>query len=62
MHLQKVEGKSAKTGKSYTGYKLVIGKYESPLFFPTRLESWYIDEYLKKQEEHDEEQYAYSGY
>lgn len=51
MKLEKVEGKSQKTGKSYVGYRLSIGKYQSPLFFPTRLESWYIDEYLKKTEE-----------
>lgn len=48
MQLQEVHGKSKKTGKEYTGYTIKIGEYNTPLFFPTKIELMYIKDYLKK--------------
>lgn len=46
MELKEVSGKS-KTGKDWSGYVVIIGRYQTPLFFPSDVERWYIDSYLK---------------
>lgn len=51
MELKKVTGKSKKTGKEWTGYVVKIGRYQTPVFFPTEVELWYIDQYMSKLEE-----------
>lgn len=48
MQLKQVQGKSKKTGKSYTAYQIVIGKFKSPLFFPSEIEIEYIQRHLRK--------------
>lgn len=48
MKLEKVTGKSKKSGKDYTAYRISIGKYKTPLFFPSEVELWYIESYLQK--------------
>lgn len=48
MKLEKVNGKSKKTGKEYTAYRVAIGKYKTPLFFPSEVELWYIQSYIEK--------------
>lgn len=42
MQLEEVKGKSKKTGKEWTGYRVAIGKYKTPLFFPSEIELDYI--------------------
>lgn len=51
MQLEKVQGKSKKTGKDWTGYVVKIGRFTTPVFFPTDVELWYIEKYLAKEEE-----------
>lgn len=46
MQLQEVNGKSKKTGKPYTAYRVCIGKYKTPLFFPSEIELDYIKTHL----------------
>ena len=46
MELQQVKGKSKKTGKEYTAYCVAIGKYKTPLFFPSEVELEYIQNQL----------------
>lgn len=53
MQLQEIQGTSKKSGKAYTAYSIKIGLYETPLFFPTKLEAIYIKDYLKKQAHED---------
>lgn len=48
MQLEKIEGKSKKTGKPYTGYVVKIGEYQTPIFFPSKVELIYIQEQLAK--------------
>lgn len=47
MQLQEVTGKSKKTGKEWKGYCVAIGKYKTPVFFPSEVELWYIEKYLE---------------
>lgn len=47
MELKKVTGKS-KNGKEWVGYTVKIGRYQTPLFFPSEVELWYIEQYLEK--------------
>lgn len=54
MELVTVSGKSKKTGKDWNGYAVKIGRFQTPVFFPTDLEKWYIEQYLAKQEEQGE--------
>lgn len=51
--LQEITGKSKKTGKEYTGYTIKIGEYETPMFFPTKIEQMYIKNYLTKHAHQD---------
>lgn len=53
MQLQEVQGKSKKTGKPYTAYCVTIGKYKTPLFFPSEIELDYIKGYIKEQAHQD---------
>ena len=48
MQLEEVTGKSKKNGKPYTAYCVVIGKYRTPLFFPSEIELDYIKNHLRK--------------
>lgn len=48
MRLEQVNGKSKKTGKPYTAYRVAIGKYKSPIFFPSEIELDYIKQYIKE--------------
>lgn len=54
MELKQVLGKSKKTGKEWTGYVVQIGRFETPVFFPSEVELWYIEQYLKKNNESEE--------
>lgn len=53
MQLKEVKGKSKKTGKEYTGYVVRIGEYETPMFFPSKVELIYIKSILNKQAHDD---------
>lgn len=53
MQLKEVKGKSKKTGKEYTGYVVRIGEYETPMFFPSKVELIYIKSVLSKQAHDD---------
>lgn len=53
MQLQQVQGTSKKTGKEYTAYCVKIGEYSTPLFFPSKIELMYIQNYLKNQTHND---------
>lgn len=48
MQLQEIKGKSKKTGKEYTAYTIKIGEYQTPLFFPSKIELMYIKNIIKK--------------
>lgn len=48
MELRQVNGTSKKTGKQYTAYCVQIGEYSTPLFFPSKIELMYIEQYLKQ--------------
>lgn len=50
MELEEVQGKSKKTGKPYTAYRISIGKYKTPLFFPSEIELDYIKQYIESEE------------
>lgn len=54
MELKQVQGKSKKTGKEWTGYVVQIGRFQTPVFFPSEVELWYIEQYLKKNNESEE--------
>lgn len=47
MKLEKITGVSKKTNKEYTGYVIKIGEYSTPMFFPSKIEEMYIQDYLK---------------
>lgn len=53
IRLEKVQGKSKKTGKPFTGYRVCIGEYETPMFFPSKVELLYIEKQMKKESERD---------
>lgn len=53
MQLEKVQGKSKKTGKPYTAYVVKIGKFRTPLFFPSEIELEYIEKRLKNKNKED---------
>lgn len=53
MQLKEVTGKSKKTGKDFTGYVIKIGEYETPMFFPSKIELMYIKEFLEEKAHKD---------
>ena len=53
MQLEQVKGKSKKTGKEYTAYRVLIGKYSTPLFFPSEIELDYIKNHIRQQAHED---------
>lgn len=53
MQLEQIQGKSKKTGKEYTAYRVKIGKYNTPLFFPSEIELDYIKSHLQRQAHQD---------
>lgn len=58
MQLVKIQGKSKKTGKEYTAYAVKIGEYQTPIFFPSKVELLYIQDQLKKSA-HEEFQHGW---
>lgn len=40
--------KSKKTGKEFTAYVFAVGDYESPIFFPSKIEQQYIEEHINE--------------
>ena len=46
MELKKIKAISKKTGKEFTGYVVSIGKFQTPMFFPTPIEQDYLEEFL----------------
>lgn len=53
MQFKEVTGKSKKTGKDFTGYVIQIGEYQTPMFFPSKIELMYIKSYLQKKAHED---------
>lgn len=53
MQLLEVKGTSKKSGKPFTGYTVKIGEFETPMFFPSKIELMYIKSFLKKQAHQD---------
>ena len=53
MQLEEVKGKSKKTGKEYTAYRVRIGKYVTPLFFPSEIELDYIKNVINEKAHKD---------
>ena len=49
MELKEQKFTSKKNGKEYVGYYVAIGKYRTPLFFPSEIELDYITSVLKEQ-------------
>lgn len=39
---------SKKTGKQFTAYCFAVGDYESPIFFPSKIELQYINEHINE--------------
>lgn len=52
MQLEEVHGTS-KNNKPWEAYRVRIGLYNTPLFFPTDIEKMYIKKYLQKQAHED---------
>lgn len=48
MQFKEIKGVSKKTGKEFTGCVVVIGEYQTPMFFPSNIEKMYIKQYLTK--------------
>lgn len=48
MKLEEIKGKSKKTGKDYVGYVVKIGEYQTPMFFPSKVELIYIKQHIQK--------------
>lgn len=53
MQLEQIQGTSKKTGKKYTAYCVKIGKYRTPLFFPSEIELDYIQNHIQRQAHQD---------
>lgn len=53
MQLQEVSGVSKKTGKEWTGYVVQIGEYQTPVFFPSKIELMYIKSIINKKAHED---------
>lgn len=53
MQLIEIKGTSKKTNKAFVGYAVQIGEYQTPMFFPSKIELMYIKSYLKKQAHQD---------
>lgn len=51
--LQEYNGKSKKSGNDYTAYRVCIGRYKSPLFFPSEIETLYIKSLIQKRAHED---------
>lgn len=49
MKLEEIKGTSKKTGDPYTAYRVSIGLYKTPIFFPSEIELQYIKTYIQKQ-------------
>lgn len=47
MELVQINGVSKKTGKPFTGYVVQIGEYQTPMFFPSKIELDYIQRQLE---------------
>lgn len=40
--------KSKKTGKEFTAYVFAVGDFESPIFFPSKIEKQYLEEHINE--------------
>lgn len=49
MQLKEVTGVSKKSGKEWKGYVVQIGEYQTPVFFPSKIELMYIKSIINKQ-------------
>lgn len=49
MQLKQVSGVSKKSGKEWTGYVIQIGEYQTPVFFPSKIELMYIKSIVNKE-------------
>lgn len=47
IQLKEIKGTSKTSGKQYTGYVVKIGEYETPMFFPSKIELMYIKKVLE---------------
>lgn len=56
MQLVEIKGKSKKTGKEYTGYVIQIGEYQTPIFFPSKIELMYIQHRINAKAHEDFQQ------
>ena len=59
--IKKIKGVSKKTGNEFTAYQFSIGKYKSPLLFPTEIERDYIDNYVKNSAHDDFQKSVYGA-
>lgn len=48
VELKQKQLKSKKTGKDFTAYVFAVGDYESPIFFPSKIELQYIEEHINE--------------
>lgn len=55
MQLKQITGKSKKTGKDWIGYVVEIGRYSTPVFYPSEVELWYLQKYMEKGTENSKE-------
>lgn len=46
VELKQLQLKSKKTGKPFTAYVFEVGKFRSPIFFPSEIELMYIQKQL----------------
>lgn len=46
--IKKLTLQSKKTGKDFVAYQFSIGRYKSPLLFPSDVEQYYIDHMIEK--------------
>lgn len=53
MQLEEIQGTSKKTNQPYTAYRIKIGLYKTPLFFPSEIEAKYIKTFLEKEAHKD---------
>lgn len=48
MELVTINGTGKESGKPFTGYAVKIGEYQTPMFFPSKIELMYIKDQLAK--------------
>lgn len=53
MELKELKLTSKKTGKPFTAYCFQVGDYQSPIFFPSKIELDYIQQHLSSEFDDD---------